>query len=265
MTTLNVAALGVAVEVHGLEQSAAEQLGRLWADCPAGGAGESVAVARTEEGWQATTRGRSWEVAGADGAVSATCAAINHLVTSRTPLLAFHAAVVTRAGVTAAIPGQSGAGKTTLAVALLHRGWRYVTDEALALEWDTGRLVSYPRPLAVSEWSRRTLGLDATAPGVVRSGSETWFPAAAVGAVSEQAPPAPTLIVLPTRGDDGLRLDRPHRAEALAALVQRGFTLHRDPARGLEVLGALCRASAVVRLTYADPRRAADALHELEL
>jgi hypothetical protein len=70
--------------------------------------------------------------------------------------------------------------------------------------------------------------------------------------------------VLPERCDSGLLLERPHRAEALAALARRGFTLHRDPARALEVLGGLCRASTVVRVSYADPREAADALTELQ-
>lgn len=263
MTGQRITALGVDVEVHGTAGSAARQLAALWSDCAPqtdAHAPGTVEVTPTEGGWRATAGGQTWSVTGGDAAVSAASAGVNHLVTSRTPLLAFHAAVVTRDGVTMVVPGRSGGGKTTLTVALLQHGWSYVTDEALALDWDKAALVPYPRPMAVSDWTRQALGLGTGSTGGLASGGQTWFSAADLGARISDGSAAPSLVVLPHRRDGGVVLDRPHRAEALAALVPRGFTLHRDPARSLEVLGALCRASTVVGLSYGDPRDAAAAL-----
>jgi hypothetical protein len=266
MTPHQITALGVDVAVRGVDGSARNQLSALWSDCAPqtdADSSETVELTPTDDGWRAVTRGQTRSVIGEDSAVSAASAAVNHLVVSRTPLLAFHAAVVSRDGVTMVVPGGSGAGKTTLTVALLQRGWSYVSDEALALDWETAALVPYPRPMAVSDWTCGALGLGTGSSDGVASGGETWFSAAHLDARTSDWPAAPSLVVLPDRRDGDVVLDRPHRAEALAALVPRAFTLHRDPARALELLGALCRGSDVVGLSYADPRAAADALTEL--
>jgi hypothetical protein len=61
----------------------------------------------------------------------------------------FHASAVVREGAAVAFAGPSGAGKTSLALALCERGARFLADDVLALEARTGELVTHPgTPLA---------------------------------------------------------------------------------------------------------------------
>lgn len=70
-----------------------------------------------------------------------------------------HAGVVSLGGQAIAFPASSGAGKSTLVAACVQRGFEYVSDEALCLDWDTGAVEPYPKPLWLSSWSRDVLGI----------------------------------------------------------------------------------------------------------
>jgi len=65
----------------------------------------------------------------------------------------FHAAALSRDGATVLVPGKSGAGKTTLAAWLLHRGFAYLTDELVLLEPGTNRVRGFTRPLNLKKGS----------------------------------------------------------------------------------------------------------------
>jgi hypothetical protein len=60
-----------------------------------------------------------------------------------------HAAVLGRPGGALAISGPSGAGKTTLTLALLNRGWSYYSDDFCPLHRETGLVHPFPRSLWV--------------------------------------------------------------------------------------------------------------------
>jgi hypothetical protein len=45
-------------------------------------------------------------------------------------------------------------GKTTLTAGLVRSGWSYLTDEAVAFDWDTGRSRPFPKPLSVDPGSQ---------------------------------------------------------------------------------------------------------------
>lgn len=247
-------------------------LAGLWADCAATDAGRPIGSAVTVTGtgpWHITSPSHRAYADDVRDAVGETCAAINVSAVAATPGLAFHVAVVTRGDRCLVIPGRSGAGKTTLTAALLSVGWDYVSDEALVLDWESGRPAQpYPRPLALSPWSRSAVGLRTGVAGR----DEHFVRAAELGArVRTAPPPAPTDIVLLLRaskdagdtgdtgdaGDAGPSLVAQHRATGLAALLQRGFTLHQQPTRGIGVLTALVASSQTWALNLADPRRAA--------
>nr|WP_231134178.1 PqqD family protein [Motilibacter deserti] len=260
--------VGLLVEdaaLHGL-------LGGLWADCaepsdaeapddraPDDEARRPVVVRVTGHGpWQVSSPAHRVEAASLPAAVGEACAAVNLSAVAATPLLAFHAAVLRHGATTVAVPGASGVGKSTLTAALLLEGWELVSDEALALPWRAGPPAAYPRPLALSDWSRATLaapdGVEAVGEHFLRAADLGSRPAASVGPVSD--------VVLLRRSDDPPELVSVGRTEALQALLPRGFTSVQDPAAALGVLGDVLTGARTWALVLGDPRRAARLLTE---
>ena len=191
-------------------------------------------------------------------AVSSICAAINAPLATYAPLLTVHAAVVVRDGVGLVIPGRSGAGKTTLTVALLKLGWRYASDEVLALDWETGALAAYPRPLGISNWT--AAALDVT--GTTRGGGEWFVRAADVGARTVSEPFTVSHVVLPTRVEEQLRptLASLHRMDAVRELLRRSFNHYGRPAHALQLVAALVASAQACAATYSDAATVAQLL-----
>jgi len=71
--------------------------------------------------------------------------------------LIIHAAVVERDGRALILPGSPGTGKSTLAAALVNRGWRLFSDELTLIDVDTGRIVPLPRPISLKNASIDTI------------------------------------------------------------------------------------------------------------
>jgi len=67
--------------------------------------------------------------------------------------LMIHAAVVERDGMAAILPAPPGSGKSTLCAALVHRGWRLLSDELALLRPHDGLLVPVPRPVSLKNRS----------------------------------------------------------------------------------------------------------------
>lgn len=67
--------------------------------------------------------------------------------------LLFHAAVVARAGHALVMPGEPGAGKSTLCAALVTAGWRLLSDELAMVDLDTGELHGLGRPVSLKNAS----------------------------------------------------------------------------------------------------------------
>jgi HprK-related kinase A len=67
--------------------------------------------------------------------------------------LMLHAAVVERNGRALLLPAWPGHGKTTLCAALVHRGWRLLSDEFGLLEPGTVDLIPAPRPMPLKNQS----------------------------------------------------------------------------------------------------------------
>lgn len=94
--------------------------------------------------------------------------AINTLVATRmSEYLQVHASVVARGGAAIVCPGGPGQGKTTLAAALLTRGWSYLSDEFALFDPDTQLLEPYPKALCIKAGSfdglrRMRLPIDAS-------------------------------------------------------------------------------------------------------
>lgn len=70
-----------------------------------------------------------------------------------------HAGAVERDGLVVVVAGVSGRGKSTLTAALVRAGFRYVTDEMVAIEPSSGWVRPYPKPLDLGTGSLELLGL----------------------------------------------------------------------------------------------------------
>lgn len=188
-------------------------------------------------------------------------AAVNAVAVQASPHLLVHAAVVVRDGEALVLPAASGTGKSTLAVALLRRGWGYASDEAACLPWHGGPPVSvpYPRPVALSPWSQHALGLDDHG---FDAGQERLVRAGDVGAGAARVPVPVSAVVLVERGPAGTGPDLVDvsRAEVLTELLARSFNHFRDPAAALDRLADLAEGCRVARLRVGAPDRTAAVL-----
>ncbi|WP_373487042.1 HprK-related kinase A [Blastomonas sp.] len=63
--------------------------------------------------------------------------------------LLLHASAVSRGGHAVVMTGVSGAGKSTLSALLGERGWRFLGDEFVLLDPETGMIVPFPRPISL--------------------------------------------------------------------------------------------------------------------
>ncbi len=76
------------------------------------------------------------------------CIAVHH-----NEYLKLHAAVLARNGKAVIMPGQPGAGKSTLSAALMLRGWRLLSDEHALIQLDTPKVVPICRPVSLKNES----------------------------------------------------------------------------------------------------------------
>lgn len=67
--------------------------------------------------------------------------------------LLLHAAVLERNGVCVIMPGEPGAGKSTLTAALMLSGWRLLSDELTLIDRDDGRIAALARPVSLKNSS----------------------------------------------------------------------------------------------------------------
>jgi HprK-related kinase A len=67
--------------------------------------------------------------------------------------LIIHAAVIEKNGHAAILPAPPGSGKSTLCAALIHNGWRLLSDELTLIRRSDSRLVPLPRPVSLKNAS----------------------------------------------------------------------------------------------------------------
>ena len=168
-----------------------------------------------------------------------------------------HAGVVASNDRTIAFPGASGAGKTTLVAACLQAGFHYVSDEALCLDFSTGSVVTYPKPLNLSAWSIEALGIEASNIDLLPDGSKTPLHPEAVGGAIAQAPPALTDLVLVDRRPGPAELQELPRSQVVANLLRYSFNHYKHPQQAFSLTTDLARHCTAWTLTYEHPADAA--------
>lgn len=175
--------------------------------------------------------------------------------------LLIHAAVVERGGRAMVLPAPPGSGKSTLCAALVHRGWRLLSDElaVLPLAPDDPRPHALPvvRPVSLknrsidiiaafeptARFSQPALG---TAKGTV---AHMMAPAAHVARMDE---PAPVAWVVFPRWRDGaaVRLAPRSRAQTLVELARNSFNAPTLGLAGFERLAQLVDGAGCFDFEY---------------
>lgn len=183
---------------------------------------------------------------------------LNWVITSHAhDHLVLHAAVVERDGRALVLAADPGSGKSTLCAALVHRGWRLLSDELALVSLADGRVQPVARPISLKNASIdivRALGPDVvvsrpchdTAKGTV---AHMRPPAASVAALDRPADPA--LLVFPKFGSGAaLTSESVGRGRALVELTRHAFNASVLAGDGFEALARFIAAVRVHRLGY---------------
>jgi hypothetical protein len=148
----------------------------------------------TEDGLRLDRDGASRYQGNSDAAAAATLleAVLYDLADYSRGGLVFHAAAVVRDGRTMLLPGQTGAGKTTLTSWLLSKGLRYQSDELAFIASGSLAVSGLPRPLNVKRQAtgilETELGVDTLVPDVMRTPAASLVP---VRLLSPEGPAGP--------------------------------------------------------------------------
>ncbi|MFH1419429.1 MAG: hypothetical protein ABII12_14230 [Planctomycetota bacterium] len=200
-------------------------------------------------------------------------AVINLLIARYLPdYLQIHASAVCRDGAAVVFPGKPGAGKTTLAAALLARGWSYCTDEFALIEPRTRLLFPYPKALSIKEGSlailaamgvpideQRTYARD-------KKGSIRCLDPLSVrpDAVAGECPVR--MVVFPEYAPGGIPTVEPiPRAKAAFEMTRCCFNFLKFRARAVELLANVVRQAQCYRMRTGDLARSCELVETLFL
>ena len=182
--------------------------------------------------------------------------AINRRAIEEMVYFGVHAGVVALGARTIALPAASGTGKSTLVAACLKAGYRYLSDEALCVDYSTGLVASYPKPLNLSPWSLEALDV-AFEPG--SEGSKTPIPPSELGEIADTGRPL-TDVIFAERTPGSPALTRLPTSEVMAGLLRYSFNHYKRPAEAFALVAAQARRCEGWALQYEDPHRAASLL-----
>jgi HprK-related kinase A len=171
--------------------------------------------------------------------------------------LTLHAAVVERNGLAMILPAPPGSGKSTLCAALIHRGWRLLSDELAIIEPEKVSLVPNPRPVSLKNASIDVIG--AFAPDAVFSPAvqET-----VKGRVAHMCPPEdsvkrsdevsrPGWVVFPRYvAGQCAQLEPLPKAKALFQLAENSFNYSTHGVAGFETLSKVVDSSTCFSFSY---------------
>ncbi len=171
--------------------------------------------------------------------------------------LVVHGAVLERDGRALILAADPGSGKSTLCAALVHAGWRLLSDELTLVDLENGWLRPVARPISLKNESIeviRALG-DGVAVGEVCPGTTKGAvahvrpPAASVQRLDEPALPA--WIVFPKFSHGAsLAMESVGRAHAFMELTRHAFNYALLGTVGFEALAALVDRCRILRARY---------------
>lgn len=264
--TIRLRLLDSIVEIRSEDPDADALLSALWATMTTDDPGEAArryTVARDGKGGWVATAGSSVEAVHETlwGLTDALRYRMLELCEERLQgFVTLHAAAVARDGELVLLAGESGAGKTTLTLALLEDGWTYLSDDLAPVSAETGLVHPFPKPLGVKEasaWSELRTAFETTSLGA--PGGAFLVPASRWD-VATDALPVRALLFPRFSADSSLEVERltPARAAAGASAYLRRL----DPSR-VALLNRLCRSATCAQLVYGTTADALVAIEDL--
>jgi hypothetical protein len=186
------------------------------------------------------------------------------LRTAGAKYVSVHAAALASDGAAVLLVGPPGAGKTTLTLALLERGWTYLSDDLAPISIDTGLVIPVPKPLHVKEprtwgqWRERW-----KAPSWLPKPIRTFLVPGACWPIADE--PVPVRAVIFPRYQPGARLtlEPLGAAHALALCAQNAREPTVTPQITLPVLGRLLEGADAFTMTHGAASAVADRLEAL--
>jgi HprK-related kinase A len=184
--------------------------------------------------------------------------------------LMIHAAVVEKNGCAAILPAPPGSGKSTLCAALIHRGWRLLSDELTLIRPADGAVLPMVRPVSLKNASidviRRYV------PGVVFSrpvhdtakGTVAHLKAPGDAVARAREPARPAWIIYPkyTAGS-ATRLTPVARGRSFMALADNSFNYSLLGAAGFGTLAGVIDSTDSYDFVYSDLDEAIAAFDQL--
>jgi HprK-related kinase A len=173
--------------------------------------------------------------------------------------LIFHAAVIEKDGRAAIMPGEPGVGKSTLCAALVHRGWRLLSDELALIFLGDVKVTPITRPVGLKNASIEVIR--AFAPEAV-IGQLT--PDTAKGTVAHMRPPADSVersqdpanagwLIFPRYvANTAVELDSESKAHAFMRIAKAGFNYSALGVAAFETVAALVDSCDCYDLAYGD-------------
>jgi len=186
--------------------------------------------------------------------------------------LIVHAAAVERAGQALLLPAPPGSGKSTLCAALVHRGWRLLSDELALLDPATHAIVPLARPVSLKNASIELIRRFAPEAVLGETVHDTLK-----GSVAHMKPPqdavrrslepaAPRWIVMPRyeARAAAARLTPLARGQAFMQLADSAFNYHLHGRAGFELLADVVEGCECFELAYANLEEALAALEGMQ-
>jgi hypothetical protein len=160
--------------------------------------------------------------------------------------LMLHAAVLERNGHAVIMPGDPGAGKSTLTAALMLDGWRLLSDEIALIDRTDGQLYGLARPVSLKNASIDII--QAHAPGSIfgdvardtHKGTVSHLRPSASSIAKIEIPARPRWVVFPRwKADVPARLSPHSKAAAFLHLASHAFNYSLLGGLGFQMVGNL--------------------------
>jgi hypothetical protein len=178
-----------------------------------------------------------------------------------------HAGGVERRGVACVLPADPESGKTTLTAGLVRVGYAYVTDEAVAFDWETGEIEPYPKPLSIDPGSQFLFPelVPPPPPGFDGEIDGQWQvpPSSIRGDAVGGRCRAKYLVFPKYEADVVTRIEPIARAEALVELAKNTFRFREHPRRSLDSLARVIAEVECYRMSVGDLDTACTLIDEL--
>jgi HprK-related kinase A len=171
--------------------------------------------------------------------------------------LILHAGVIERDGNAVILPGDPGSGKSTLCAALIHAGWRLLSDELALINLQTGHIHGLARPVSLKNESIDVIGRWADDAVFSARYTDTVKgtiallrpPARSVARIAEPAMPA--WVITPEYAQGAAPSMQPNsRATTFMELAHNGFNYSIHGSAGFDALSALVDRCTCLHFRY---------------